>query len=61
CRRKVFHWIVVKIYKISQIQPTGLFGPVFYFSSTKYDKIVVTKFVMLSINITFRILEEIHK
>lgn len=43
---------MVKIYKISQIQPTGLFGPVFYFPSTKYDKIVVTKFVMLSINLT---------
>lgn len=44
---------MVKIYKISQIQPTGLIGPVFYFSSTKYDKIVVTEFVMIFINIIF--------
>lgn len=34
-------------------------GSLFYFYSTKYDKIVVTVFVMLSINITIYNLKEV--
>ncbi|PFV91007.1 hypothetical protein COL21_22430 [Bacillus thuringiensis] len=30
-----------------------LLGAFFYLRSTKYDKIVVTEFVMLAVNITF--------
>lgn len=37
------------------------FGSLFYFSSTKYDKIVVTEFVMISINITILHNWRMHK
>ncbi|WP_256938114.1 hypothetical protein [Bacillus thuringiensis] len=43
----------MKFYIFLPIIPTGLIGPVFYFSPTKYDNIVVTVFVMLAVNLTF--------
>lgn len=52
-KRNHFQREEVEFYIILPILPTGLIGPVFYFSPTKYDNIVVTIFVMLAVNLTF--------